>query len=184
MKSLIIKLLRYFGYKISRIENFIDLSSSDIIKTLFKKKDEIIIFDVGASVGQSTKLYRRIFPNSLIYAFEPFPEAYKFLSALNIKNYKAFNFGFSNKKSEEEFFINSEKSTTNSLLLFSKNARNVWRNESLSDMKKTYCNFNTIDNFVSEYKMQKIDFMKIDVQGAEYLVLEVQKILFLRRLSK
>ena len=108
MKFLIIKLLRYFGYKISRIENFINLPSLDIIQTLFDKKDKIIIFDVGASVGQSTENYRRIFPNSLIYAFEPFPEAYKFLSALKIKNYKAFNFGFSSKKSEEEFFINSE----------------------------------------------------------------------------
>ena len=184
MKFLIIKLLRYFGYKISRIENFINLSSLDIIKTLFEKKDKIIIFDVGASIGQSTKNYRRIFPNSLIYAFEPFPEAYKFLSALNIKNYRAFNFGFSSKKSEEDFFINSEKLTTNSLLLFSKNASNVWGNESLSNMKKTHCNFDTIDNFVSEYKIQQIDFMKIDVQGAEYLVLEGAKNTLLQKIIK
>ena len=175
MKHFIKKFFKYFGYKISRNNNFSNISSIDILRNVFDRKDDITIFDVGAHIGQSTKNYRQLFKNSHIYAFEPSPEAFKILKSLDIKNFKPFNFGFSNKKTKEEFYINSRNTATNSLLAFAENAKDVWGIKSLNNMDKIVCEFNTVDSFLIENKIKKIDFMKLDVQGAEYLVLDGAK---------
>ena len=181
MKDFFKKILKSFGYNISKKD---DSSSLEIIKNLFDKKSEIIIFDIGAHFGQSSQNYRNIFKNALIYAFEPSSESYKVLCSLNIKNLKAFNIGFSNKKSMRKLLVNSEKTTTNSLLPFSSSAKKVWGLNSLINTESILSSFNTIDNFMNEEKINYVDFMKIDVQGAEYLVLDGAKQALLKKKIK
>ena len=55
MKHFLKKIFKYFDYKISRNNNFSNVSSIDILSNVFDRKDDITIFDVGAHVGQSTK---------------------------------------------------------------------------------------------------------------------------------
>ncbi len=174
MKKLIKKVLKILGYKIISIDNFLHFSSLEIISSLFDKKSNFIIFDVGANLGQSAQRYRKIFPKAKIFSFEPLKESYEILKSKKIKNLKTFNIGFSDKKSSEEFSVN-ERSETNSLLSFSKNAKQIWGTDSLSNIKKTISSFDTVDNFCFQKKINFIDFLKIDVQGAEYLVLEGAK---------
>ena len=181
MKDFLKKILKKFKYKVIKKDEF---SSLEIIKNLFDKKSEIIIFDIGAHNGQSTKNYRNLFKNAMIYAFEPSSESYKVLSSLKINKFKAFNIGFSNKQSKEKLLVNSEKTTTNSLLPFSSSAKKVWGLDSLSNTEIIFCSFNTIDNFLNEEKITFIDFMKIDVQGAEYLVLDGAKEALLKKKIK
>ena len=181
MKDFLKKILKKFRYKVKKKDEF---SSLEIIKNLFDKKSEIIIFDVGAHFGQSTKNYRNLFKNAMIYAFEPSSKSYKVLSSLKINKFKAFNIGFSNKKSMEKLLVNSEKTTTNSLLPFSSSAKNVWGLDSLGNTEIIFSSFNTIDNFLNEEKINYIDFMKVDVQGAEYLVLEGAKEALLKKKIK
>ena len=181
MKDFLKKIFKSFGYSISKKD---DSSSLEILKNLFDTKSEIIIFDIGAHFGQSAQNYRDIFKNALIYAFEPASESYKVLSSLNIKKLKAFNIGFSNKKSMEKLLVNSEKTTTNSLLPFSSSAKKVWGLDYLDNTDSIFSSFNTIDNFMNEEDITKIDFMKIDVQGAEYLVLDGAKEALLKKEDK
>ena len=171
LKLLIKNFLKLFGYKFEKIKNSYNLLSEDILRNIFDKKQDLVIFDIGAHIGESSKKYNQLFDNAKIYSFEPSPESYKVLKNLNIKNLKIYNFGFSNKKSIEKFSVNI-KSATNSLLSFSKIANKTWEINSLNNLKRIDCKFDTVDNFCSEEKINLIDFMKIDVQGAEYLVLE------------
>ena len=171
MKKLIKKFFKLFGYKFEKIEGSFNQSSEDILSCVFDKKSEIVIFDIGAHIGESSKKYCKLFRNAKIYAFEPSPDSYKVLDTLNFENLKTYNFGFSNNKSMENFSVN-QKSDTNSLLSFSENANKVWEINYLNNLKTIICEFNTIDNFCFEEKLNLIDFMKLDVQGAEYLVLE------------
>ena len=120
----------------------------------------------------------------MIYAFEPSSESYKVLCSLNIKKLKAFNIGFSNKKSMEKLLVNSEKTTTKFFITFSSNAKKVWGLDSLCNTESIFSSFNTIDNFMNEEDITKIDFMKIDVQGAEYLVLDGAKEALLKKKIK
>tara|TARA_Y100000589_G_scaffold328211_1_gene371812 strand:+ start:3011 stop:3718 length:708 start_codon:yes stop_codon:yes gene_type:complete len=172
LKVLIKKFLESFGYKISKYDTF---SSIDIIKNQFDKKRDITIFDIGGHYGQSAELYRKLFKKALIYSFEPYPESYKVLSSLKIDNFKTYNIGFSDKPSRQKLLINENKTSTNSILPFSRSANKVWGLKSLENSKGVFCDFDTVDNFCSKRKINQIDFMKIDVQGAEYLVLEGAK---------
>ena len=63
---------------------------------------------------------------------------------------------------------------------------NKLRNEldSLDNTEIILSSFNTIDNFLNEEKISYIDFMKIDVQGAEYLVLDGAKESLLKKKIK
>ena len=171
MKLLIKKIFKLFGYKFVKIENSFNTLSENILTSFFEKKSKIVIFDIGAHFGESARKYFRLFENAYIYSFEPSPDSYKVLENLNIKNLKVYNFGFSKKKSIENFSVNL-KSATNSLLEFSENANKAWELNSLNKIETINCKFNTVDNFCIEEKINFIDFMKIDVQGAEYLVLE------------
>jgi len=51
-------------------------------KHFFDKAAGLVIFDVGAYVGDITGTYRGIFPGATIYCFEPFPDSFKKLSRL------------------------------------------------------------------------------------------------------
>ena len=52
-----------------------------MIKKIFSQfynfKEKLNILDVGANIGQSIDYYKNIFPNSLIYSFEPQSKIYQ-----------------------------------------------------------------------------------------------------------
>ncbi len=108
IKNILRKVLNFFGYNIVKLESSLNTSSDFIIRNLFNKDSELIIFDIGANIGQSAKKYKNLYKNALLYSFEPSQKEYKILKNLNINNFKPFNIGFSNKKSQQNFFINQE----------------------------------------------------------------------------
>ena len=75
-----------------------------------------------------------------------------------------------------ESFNSNKGSPTNSLLSLSLNAKEIWGgNERLSQVEKVDCQFTTLDDFCDENNVEFIDFLKIDVQGAEFKVLKGAK---------
>ena len=174
MKGLIQKIFKFFGYQIVNIDTLLNvtLSSDEIIKKLCDQKSDLVIFDIGAHIGQSAKKYRKIFEIAEIFSFEPYFKSYETLSSIKIDRFRAYNFGFSNIKSQEKFLVNL-RSGTNSLLPFSKD--NVWGFKPSDSLATIVCDFDTIDNFCKTNNIELIDFIKIDVQGSEYLVLSGAK---------
>ena len=172
MKTLIQKFLAKFGYQLRKIDMFPSPSSISVLVSLFGKDEKIIIFDVGAHRGESAKKYKIFFKNAEIFSFEPFDQSFNVLKRLNITKFKPFNIGLSDKKSLENFSIN-KASETNSLLRLSGNAKHVWGNNfGLSQIDIKQFNFNTLDEFCKENFVNYIDFLKLDVQGAEFKVLK------------
>lgn len=172
MKALIRSVLEKIGYNIRNIKDRDGTSSQHIIKNLFSADAVITIFDVGAHIGQSATYYKSTFKNSNIYSFEPFHNSFEILKRLNLINFKPYNLGLSDKKGVESFCSN-EGSATNSLLSLSLSAKETWNgNKWLSQVERVDCEFTTLDDFCDENNVEFIDFMKIDVQGAEFRVLK------------
>ena len=161
-----------FGYQLRKIDMFPSPLSISVLISLFGKDEKIIIFDVGAHRGESAKKYKDFFKNSEIFSFEPFVESFDVLKRLNITKFKPFNIGLSDKKKSENFTIN-KGSETNSLLRISENAKYVWGNNyRLTQIDIRKAKFNTLDEFRKENFVNYIDFLKLDVQGAEFKVLK------------
>ena len=147
-------------------ENF---SREIVIKNIVKKEDPIC-FDVGAHIGESVVYFNKLFNNPLIYSFEPSPKSFKILKNNNYKNNICFNYAISNITGNTVFFEN-EISHTNSLVKI--NSLSV---DSIKKQKTINSKINVkaikLDDFIIEQKINKIDLLKVDVQGAESLIFE------------
>ena len=159
---------------LKKVDSNLSTSSDYIIGNLFPKDLKLLFFDIGANIGQSAEKYASLYKNATIYSFEPLHKEYEILKTKDIKNLKTFNIGFSNKKNQEKFFVN-QSSATSSLLPLSENAEKVWQIKQLKNIDTIVCHFDTLDSFCNERNIKNIDFVKIDTQGSEYLVLDGAK---------
>jgi len=139
----------------------------------FKNANTLVFFDVGANIGSHVLALARIFKNKIkINCFEAQNYIYKILEANiyenNLKNVLAFNNAVSNNNKSIPIRIPDYNQTNNfgSLEL---------QPPKYSDNKKVIFT-NSIENIESikldEFKENKVDFIKIDVEGMEHLVIE------------
>lgn len=154
----------------------------DLLK-LFKRNDKLTILDVGGCEGEESIRYSRIFPFSTIYIFEPLPENQK-LVAENILKYKVENvklipLAVSDEDGFSQFYVSSghpenqpndldwDFGNKSSSLLPPENNPHKWLNFD----KTISVNTITLSVFLLNNKIDSIDFIHMDVQGAELKVL-------------
>jgi len=153
---------------------------------LFPGNPELVIFDIGACEGDDSIRYGRAFPKARIFTFEPLPEN----QALITHNFKRYQIGnarlmplaLSNKAGAVQFHVSSgtppsqflgEKwnygNKSSSLLPpTDKNPMFGW-----IEFKKTIdVQTETLDEVCRQQNITRIDFIHMDVQGAEALVLQ------------
>ena len=126
--------------------------------------DNDIIFDIGANIGWYSNHLSKKLPNSTIYSFEPIPETFHQLkknAELNwCTNIILNNFAFSDVIQKLTFYYSPTITGASSSV-------NITENDS---MIKLECNATTIDTFIKDKGIQKLDFIKCDVEGAEFMV--------------
>lgn len=128
-----------------------------------------IILDIGCNLGVYTHCFSTFGNNYHIYAFEPIPELYKRLKKLYNKKAKIFQYAISDTIGTAELKIpylqNIEYQTRATLSVkFKENLENKARFIQVQTQ--------TIDNFCKKEKINKVDFIKIDVEGYEEFVIE------------
>ena len=123
------------------------------IKNIFEVKNDAVVFDIGAFKGDTAYFFSKKCSNKArIYAFEPDENNYKVL--LKIKDKYKLN----NVIASDILFSNSETEI---------NFLSMDLNRPAVKMKPT-----TIDKFTEENNIEKIDYIKMDVEGAEKNILE------------
>jgi len=176
MKKIINKILNKGGYQISKHRSKAD-QVFETQKSLLNANRPNIIFDVGAYDGDTSLKYNQsLNGNCEIYSFEPFEESYKILETkiAKFKNIKAFNIALGNRDGDLEFNVN-KFAATNSFLDSSPKGIEVWGGGILETQQKIQVPTLTIDSFMKEHEIPQIDVLKMDTQGAEYLVMEGAK---------
>ena len=123
-----------------------------------KKND--IVFDIGANVGYFSLYAASLEKNIKVYAFEPVPRLYqmilesKRINSLN--NLFVNNIAISNKIGEINFNVSEIHDGCHSLYIRD------------STNQKISVQTNTLENFCLENNINRIDFLKLDCEGAEY----------------
>jgi FkbM family methyltransferase len=172
--------------KESIIDEKLHLQESLLLE-LFKEDASVCIFDIGACEGESSVRYSRIFPNSKIFTFEPIPANFKLIKE-NIAYFQienqitAIQICLSDKDGMAEFHVSSGTPEE----FKEKNVDWEFGNKSSSLLQpgKTLETYNwlefkdkievstiRLDRFISEHSIKQIDFVHMDVQGAELMVL-------------
>jgi len=143
------------------------------LKKLTLNIGEPIIFDVGAHRGYITTKFRTLIPSCTIHAFEPFPESYQRLSERNADDpsVHCHAFGLAERETEVELHAN-ESEATNSILATDDAASETWGSGLLDTRSKIRIPVRPLDRVADELGVSDIDILKLDVQGAEPLVME------------
>jgi FkbM family methyltransferase len=131
-------------------------------------KESICFFDVGTNRGLYVDLFLN-FPKSVdIHCFEPNLDLHEQLSKKYGNKIVLNDIGVSDKKGEIEFYelLNPEIDGCSSLI-----ERPVFKEKNWDyNIKKIQVD--SIDNYFLSNNIEHIDFLKIDVEGAELLVLK------------
>lgn len=156
------------------------------ITRFLNTNDSLIIFDVGSCEGEDTIRLKRLFPNATIYTFEPLPENMKKvktnLTRHNIPTDHLYKIALSNSNGSAEFHVSSGQpdnvpknnnwdfGNKSSSLLPPKEHKNTlpWIKFDQIIRVKT----RRLDDFCQSQDVSFIDFVYMDVQGAELMVLE------------
>jgi len=143
-----------FGSRVEFLHSIHEIFIDEIYKQKFDKEDPYII-DCGANIGLSIIYMKKLCPNSKIIAFEPDDTNYSYLE----KNVQSFGFS-SVKIFKEAIWIE------NTFLNFQSEgslASRIGGEDSKSIKVKATRLHDLID--------RPVDFLKIDIEGAEYKVL-------------
>jgi len=143
-------------------EIYYDAVYTDIMNVLDKEKKDPIIVDVGANIGLTVNYFRD--HAKKIYALEPASENFEALAKAKEFNHwddvEIFKLALWPKEGEAEMRIYAKNHTSNSLVFRDPDDRDF-------EMVKT----TTILKFLDDNKIKHVDFMKLDVEGAEEVIL-------------
>jgi natural product biosynthesis luciferase-like monooxygenase protein/FkbM family methyltransferase len=164
-------------------------------------EDGDVVFDVGANIGLFTLFARRKCPAAKIYSFEPLPPNFELLRANVTRhnaNAQLFNYGISNSSTIANFTFYPEaaglsgrtansagdKEDTKAIVTdwihnaALANEQDLLPQSQLDELLNEYlrgetynCPVKTLSEVIREYEVERIDLLKIDVEGSEFDVL-------------
>jgi FkbM family methyltransferase len=124
------------------------------------------IFDVGANRGEWSEHCAKVFPSAKIHSFEIVPQTAERLRARinGNPNVVVNQFGLSDVNGESSVYIDPERD---------------WLSSTVEGTEVINCGVTrrisgrtaTGDDYLAEHAIDQIDFLKIDVEGAEHRVL-------------
>lgn len=129
--------------------------------------DDLVIFDVGANQGEyARRLREKIAASSKIFMFEPSPFCCQVLRALELANAEVVPLGLSDQVGRSTLHYST--STDGTASLFARKGSFASGRETMTvDVELT-----TIDQFLAERGIERVDFMKLDAEGNELRILK------------
>lgn len=166
---------------------FFDPLLRDELLLLFGKEERLTIFDIGSCEGEDAIRYSRLFPRATVYAFEPRPDNIELIK----KNLQCYAHGrivvsetaLSDIDGEAELYLSSGQPDNDvyandwdfgnkSSSLLPPSEAEIKKHTAWLRFEKTLkVKMIRIDSFVKENTIRVIDFVHMDVQGAELMVL-------------
>lgn len=127
-----------------------------------------IFFDVGANIGDYTRLLHNRFPNALIHSFEPHPGTYSNLCKLELEDTKFHNVAVGDYNGTTALYDCADCNGS-SLASVYKNVISEFYKENI---KTEEVQIRTLDAIACNENIELIDYLKIDTEGSELAVLK------------
>jgi FkbM family methyltransferase len=168
LKILTTKKISIKGFTIE-IDNYLDfyLMFSEIFLKqvyLFKAGTERpFIIDAGANIGMATLYFKWLYPGCEVTCFEPGPESFAHLknniTGNNLKDVEAQNLAVMDQEGSIDFFMNPDRP----------GAQGVGHWPDAEGVRSRKIEVKAVP--LSDYVTRPVDFLKLDVEGAEELVI-------------
>ena len=128
----------------------------DRLRIDYELNENSVVFDVGGFKGEWSELISRRY-DPYIYVFEPVAKFYEKLVAKfkGNKKIKVYNVALSDQNVKKDICVVGEGSS-------------IYRTEG----SKTQTQLQDIYSFITQNKIKKIDLIKINIEGGEFVLLE------------
>lgn len=138
------------------------------------QNDKPVVVDVGGNMGYFGLYTFLRKPLATVYSFEPVPTNFKFLTAHQKAhpqfNWIAYNQAMADREGTMDFYYNDHDSPegidTAASLFSSENIDSV-----TSDHHKITVETQTLAGWIDKQKIETIDLLKLDCEGAEYSII-------------
>jgi FkbM family methyltransferase len=135
-------------------------------------KQDSVVFDIGGHAGQFTKLFSKMVPRGKVFTFEPSSYTRSILQSMAgikfLSNVFVLPFGLSDQPSLCK--INTPVKNKGGLgygLAFVGSTDQYER-----DVVQSEIVLSTVDHIVEALSIDRVDFIKADIEGCEYLMLQ------------
>ena len=143
------------------IDGWFEKRELNALKSFFSQSDfsKALCLDIGANIGNHSLFFSTIFKE--VIAFEPYDKAFDLLkiNSSQVDNIQVNNFGFSDASKELPAQIVFGNIGATSIV-------------SSPEQSNTILKVETLDSFANENSLERISFIKIDVEGHELNVLK------------
>ena len=138
----------------------------------FEIKENDTIFDIGANNGFFSIFAAGKAKYGKVYAFEPVPylaeKINKTTNINNLKNIKVENIAVGDNNEKRIFYISKSHNGCHSLY------------KRCGETEKIEISITTLEKYCKDNNIQKIDFLKLDCEGAEYEIITKENINFIK----
>lgn len=158
-----------------------------LLKYLFYSFPPAVILDIGACEGEDSMRYKQLFPEASVIAFEPVPQNLEKMRS----NFQQFSQGIihvapvalARGNGNMSMYISSGQPSidpANTEWDYGNKSSSLLKPSKLMSKFNNWLNFKSIidvptrslDSYLREINIDSVDFMHIDVQGAEMMVFE------------
>jgi len=170
-KEILKQFFAFFDYELRRRSRyFVDAFQDQ--KKLLQHQNVKYIFDCGANIGQTTAKYRQLFPNATIYSFEPTVQTFNILCETfkQCNQIKPQKLAVSNLTGYKQFFVYDD-SQLNSLWAIN-SPSDTYMLSLMESIQDTNVSTITLDEFCVREEIERINILKMDIQGGELLALQ------------
>ena len=140
---------------------FIEILQDEVYEKFGGPRKGDIVLDIGAYVGMFTlKAARQVGDAGMVIAIEPNPSNISYLrkNVEALKNVSVAEEAILNRVEVGKLYISGVSSQCHSL---------IYHHKKSIDVK-----MNTLDNLAEDLRLPKVDFIKMDIEGAELQALE------------
>lgn len=149
----------YYESNLGLVEYHVSLiHHENLIRGLSIDSEKAVLLDIGANVGCFSMVFKDIFPDSLVFSFEPAPAVFNCLkhNMSRFEHSKVENIGMSDHPGDFKFEYNPINTEMGKI----------------SESGNILVKIDTLDRYVDRNKISHIDLLKIDTETFEMSVLE------------
>jgi FkbM family methyltransferase len=179
-KFLVASTLRRFGYQLRRLDEGVNMADphGEQLRLLGDASVKTV-FEVGAYNGRDAVRYAADFPAAHVYAFEPLPESFGYLSE-NVKgsaNITAVNAAMCDQVGTATMHLSNWIDASS---LHKPIASGATFDKYTASDRQITVQTDTLDHYCAQNGIKVIDLLKIDAQGAELAILKGARYLLSR----
>lgn len=140
------------------------------LRQWLKDKDNPFVLDVGANVGGYSRDVVAINPSATVFAFEPHPLTFERLvsNLETYRNIRLFNCAVGDQPTRQMLYDRRSEAGTMHASIYREVIEDIHQAQSTA----YEVNVITLDEFIKEQRLVRVDLLKIDTEGYELNVLK------------